>query len=126
MKLIAVTTADGAQVNVNVDRIAFVMRQPMEAIYVIAQPGVRIRIDGDATPYDELIAQLGDDFVAFDVPEGTVAYVNPVYVMLTMSPELGITSLMFLGGLKLVVKEGLTCVNQKLTNRGSISTHGSP
>jgi hypothetical protein len=115
MKLIEVTTQDGAQISVNVDRIAFVARQPMEPIYTVAMPGARTPVDGNATPYDELVEQLGDKFVAFDLPEGTVAYVNPEYVMITMSPELGTTGLMFMGGLKLMVKEGLTCVNQKLT-----------
>jgi hypothetical protein len=115
MKLIEVTTRGGAQININVDRIAFVTRQPMESVYLVALPGARTPIDGLVTPYDELVEQLGDKFVTFDTPEGTVAYVNPEYVMITMSPELGTTGLMFLGGLKLMVKEGLTCVNQKLT-----------
>jgi hypothetical protein len=115
MKLIEVTTKGGAQINVNVDRIAFVLRQPLEPVYVVAMLGARTPVDGNVTPYDELVEQLGDKFVAFDTPEGTLAYVNPEYVMITMSPELGTTGLVFMGGLKLMVKEGLTCVNQKLT-----------
>ncbi|MHC4372192.1 MAG: hypothetical protein ACYSW8_31695, partial [Planctomycetota bacterium] len=91
MKLIEVTTKDGIQVYVNVDQIAFVMRQPMESVYVIATPGARTPVDGLVSPYDDVVEQLGDQFVAFEVPEGTTAYVNPKYVMVTMSPELGTT-----------------------------------
>lgn len=115
MKLIEITTKDGSQIHVSVDQIAFVMRQPLETVYLVAMPGARTPVDGLVTPYDELVEQLSDEFVAFEVPEGTTAYVNPKHVMITMSPELGTTGLMFLGGLKLMVKEGLTCVNQKLT-----------
>ena len=117
MKLIEVTTKEGIAVHVNLDRVCFIARQPLETEYLIGSPGARTIVDGlAATPYARLVEQLPDQFVAMNLPEGTVAYVNPEFVMFTTSPDVGTTLLLCLGGLKLAVSEGASAVHTKLTS----------
>lgn len=121
MKFIEVTTKDGIQLEVAVDQICFVYRKPMEPIYTLGQPGAMTAVDSVLTPYDKLTSQLDFQFVTFDIPEATTAYVNPKHVLFIASPQLGTTVMMFLGGLKLVVKEGITEVRKKLSGNPSIT-----
>lgn len=123
MNFIEVTTKDGAVIEFPDNQICFVFRKPMEPVYSLASPGAMTGVDSVATPFDRLVEKLGDQFVPFEIPEGTTAYVNQNHVMFITSPQLGIVIMMFLGGIKLVVKEGLTEVRKKLGGGPTIQLH---
>jgi hypothetical protein len=126
MQLIKVTNEAGAELEVPDSRIAFVIKQPMERDYILGLNGAGMRINGAATPFDSVVAQLADsdvDFEQIPIPEGTDAYINPLTILFVTGVELDATAIMFPGGAKVIVKEGINTLRARLTG-GSVIVDG--
>lgn len=118
MKFIEVTNEAGAQLHVPDKKIAYALKEPMQPTYILGMEGAVMKIANSVIPYDTLLTNLKDSdepFEVFPIPEGTDAIVNPNQVLFCTSVELNITAIMFAGGLKVVVKEGINTVLKSLS-----------
>ena len=125
MKFIEITNDAGAVIEIPDHQINFIAKQPLEREFMLALVGAAMKVNGAATTFDHLKEKMLEsdaEFVRFPIPEGTEALVNPKNILFITSIELTITTLMFAGGLKLVVKEGINTVRSKLTGKPIIQT----
>jgi uncharacterized protein YlzI (FlbEa/FlbD family) len=123
MKFIEITNDAGAVIEIPDHQINFIAKQPLEREFMLALVGAAMKVNGAATTFEhmkEKMLESDTNFVKFPIPEGTEALVNPKNILFITSIELTITTLMFSGGLKLVVKEGINTVRSKLTDTSEI------
>jgi hypothetical protein len=123
MQLLPVTNEAGAELEVPDSRVAFIVKQPMEREYVLGLNGAVMKINGAATPFDVLQQQLLDSDTHFEkipIPEGTDALVNPLTILFITGVQINATAIMFPGGTKIVVAEGINTLRNRLTGKSVI------
>lgn len=122
MKFIDITNESGQQLHIPDKKIAYALKEPMQPTYILGLEGAVMKITNSVIPYDSLLTNLQESdepFKVFPIPEGIDAIVNPNQVLFCTSVELSITAIMFAGGLKVVVKEGINTVLKKLAGEAS-------
>lgn len=122
MKFIEMTTDAGAVIEVPDSKFSYLLREPMQPTYILGLETAIMKIDNTVMPFEGLKMKLLEsdaEFVLFPIPEGTDALVNPKHILFITSIEINITAIMFNGGLKVVVKEGINTVRDKLTGKKS-------
>ena len=124
MQFVEITNEAGAVIEVPVHQISYAMKLPMEREYILALRGAVMKVNGVASPFDALMKSLIEatdvDFKVFPIPEGTDAAVNPNNILFMTSVELDKTALMYSGGVKIFVNEGINTVRAKLTGKSII------
>jgi len=124
MQFVEITNEAGAVIEIPVHQVSYAMKLPMEREYILALRGAAMKVNGAASPFDPLVKKLLEatdvDFKIFPIPEGTDAVVNPENMLFMTSVELGKTALMYSGGIKIVVNEGINTVRGKLTGKSII------
>lgn len=82
-------------VSIPIDQIAFVLKVPLQSVFVVNISGILMPCLGD---YDAVSLKLElDGFRTFDTPDGAKLVVNPEKIMFYINLEIGLFHLMFLG-----------------------------
>ena len=123
MKFIEITNEGGAVIEIPDYRFAYVLRVPMEPMYMLGLNGATMKVPSTVLPFDSLQKKLmesDEEFVLLPIPEGVDAIINPNQVLFLVPTEINKTDIMFNGGLKVIVAEGINTVKQKLSGQSSI------
>ncbi len=123
MKLIEITNDAGAVLEIPDNQVTFAVKQPLNPEYVVGLFGAVMKVNGTVTPFEQFkqrMLESDTELVSFPIPEGTDAIVNPKGIMFITAIDLTITAIMFTGGLKVIVAEGINTVRSKLTGKSPL------